>query len=326
VTEAAVEGLARGTLSQRLRARLIALGADVIARLPERPLIRLAELAGGITYHLAPARREQARRNLRRVAEWLAAHDLGSPEARRAAGDDRALDALVRSAFRHHGRYWLELIRAGRMSSRYIDERVLIETPELLAEAVEPGRASIFVGLHFGAIELPGFYLGHVGRTAVGPMESVGDPALQRWFLETRAAMGVRLVGLREARRELVAALRRGGAVGVVADRDLTGGGIPRPFFGADAPLAAGPALLVLETGASAYAVAVRRSGPGRYRARLERLAMPAEGARRARVEAFVDAQARAFERLVADAPAQWWGVFHPIWPDLVVGTGADRP
>jgi hypothetical protein len=52
---------------------------------------------------------------------------------------------------------------------------------------------------------------------------------------------------------------------------------------------------------------------------------MPASGTRRARVEAFLDAQARAFERLVADAPAQWWGVFHPIWPDLVVGMTASR-
>jgi hypothetical protein len=23
------------------------------------------------------------------------------------------------------------------------------------------------------------------------------------------------------------------------------------------------------------------------------------------------------FERLVADAPEQWWAVFFPIWPDL---------
>ena len=28
-------------------------------------------------------------------------------------------------------------------------------------------------------------------------------------------------------------------------------------------------------------------------------------------------ALARAFERVIADAPAQWWAVFFPIWPDL---------
>jgi len=27
---------------------------------------------------------------------------------------------------------------------------------------------------------------------------------------------------------------------------------------------------------------------------------------------------AATFETLIADAPEQWWGAFHPIWPDLV--------
>ncbi|HYM84868.1 MAG TPA: hypothetical protein VEY67_12030, partial [Candidatus Dormibacteraeota bacterium] len=309
--------------TQRLRTSLVRLGAAIVTRLPERPLIGLAELAGSIEYRVAGQRREQARRNLGRVAAWLAEQDLGPPAARRAAPDAHALEELVRSAFRHHGRYWLELIRAGEVTRRYIDERVLIESPDVLEQALGPGGPVIFVGLHFGAIEMPGFYLGHSGRTAVAPMETVADPALQRWFLETRAAMGVRIVGLREARRELTEALERGDAVGLVADRDLTGGGISRSFFGAAAPLAAGPALLVLETGAPAFAVAVRRTGPGRYRARLERLEMAADGTRRERVEAFLDKEARAFERLIADAPEQWWAVFHPIWPDLAVSPAA---
>ena len=32
---------------------------------------------------------------------------------------------------------------------------------------------------------------------------------------------------------------------------------------------------------------------------------------------AFLDAEARWFERQVARAPEQWWAVFFPIWPDL---------
>lgn len=318
MSEVAAKERAAPTAGERVRAVLIALGADIVARLPERPLIRIFELGGWIEYHLAPERREQARRNLRRVCRWFAANDTGPLQARRAATDDGALEELVRATFRQHGRYWLELIRAGRISHRYIAERVLIEHPEILEEAIRGGPV-IFIGMHFGALEMPGFYLGHSGRRGVGPMETVADPALQRWFLETRAAMGVRLVGLREARRELLAALERGDAVGLVADRDLTGGGIPRSFFGVDAPMPAGPALLVLETGAPAYAVAVRRAGPGRYRARVEPLAMPADGSRRERVEAFIDAEARAFERFIADAPEQWWGLLHPIWRDIAV-------
>jgi hypothetical protein len=34
-------------------------------------------------------------------------------------------------------------------------------------------------------------------------------------------------------------------------------------------------------------------------------------------LSAFLDAEARAFERAIADAPEQWWTVFFQIWPDI---------
>ena len=87
-------------------------------------------------------------------------------------------------------------------------------------------------------------------------------PALQAWFVRTRGAAGIRIVGLREARRELLAALRDGTSVGLVGDRDLTGGGIPVALFGAPATLPLGPAMLAVESGAPV----VRRWRPSRGR------------------------------------------------------------
>jgi KDO2-lipid IV(A) lauroyltransferase len=124
-------------------------------------------------------------------------------------------------------------------------------------------------------------------------------------------------VGLREARRELTAAVRRGEPVGLVADRDLTGGGVDTELFGRAAPLPAGPALLVLDAEATVLAVAIRRTAPGHYRARIIQLDVPAGGDRRQRVTTFLEREARAFEQLVAEAPDQWWAVFFTIWPDL---------
>ena len=39
-------------------------------------------------------------------------------------------------------------------------------------------------------------------------METIDDPGLQAYFERTRGVAGIRLVGLREARRELLDALR----------------------------------------------------------------------------------------------------------------------
>ena len=307
----------QATAFQRVRAALLAGLSGLAARLPEAPQMRLADLAGEAWYRVAPARAAQARRNLRRVAEALAADGRGSPAVVAAASDPRGLERLVRAAFRHNARYYVEVARAPALRRRDIDALLLIETPDTVDAAFGSGRPVIFVGLHFGAIELPARFLAARVGQAVAPMETLGDPALQAWFERTRGAAGVRIVGLRQARRELLAALREGISVGLVGDRDLTGGGAPVTLFGAPATLPLGPALLAVEGEAPLYAVGVRRAGHGRYRGRLEPVSVPPGGSRRERVTAATVGLARAFERIVSDAPEQWWAVFFPIWPDL---------
>ena len=300
--------------------------SSLAARLPERPLIRLADLGGELWYRAAPARAAQARRNLRRVVESLTADGLASPAVQAAARNPRALERLVRAAFRHNARYYLEVARAPALVRQNLDERLLLETPDVIDEAFTTDGSVIFVGLHFGALELPARLLAARVGQAVSPMETLGDPALQAYFERTRSAAGVRIVGLREARRELLGALRAGIPVGVVGDRDLTGGGAPVTLFGASATLPLGPALLALESQAPLYVMGVRRDGPGRYRGRLERVPIPGGASRRERVMATTQALAQAFERVVATAPEQWWAVFFPIWPDLEATARAEAP
>ena len=305
-----------GRLVGRLRGRALIAASWLACHLPEGPLVRLAEGAGDLWYRTTPERAAQARRNLRRVAVALDARGAGSPEVRAAATDPRALERLVRSAYRHAARYYLEVARTPAIRVADLEARLGIETPDVVDEAFAGGPV-IFVGLHFGSLELPGLFLASRVGGAVAPMETLDDPGLQDWFVRTRGAAGIRIVGLREARRELLAALRDGTSVGLVGDRDLTGGGILTDLFGAPATLPLGPAMLAVESGARAYVVGVRRSGVGRYRGRLESVDVPSDGDRRARVTATTNAIATAFERIVEDAPDQWWAVFFPIWPDL---------
>jgi KDO2-lipid IV(A) lauroyltransferase len=311
-------------LGRRLRGRALRAASWLVCRLPERPLLALAELGGDVWYRATPDRAAQARRNLARVAGWLAAHDTGTSLARAAAHDQRALERLVRLAYRHAARYYLEVMRAPAMAGAGLQQRIEIVTPDTVEDAFRPGRPAIFIGLHFGAIELPALYLASRAGSAVGPMETLDDPDLQDWFVRTRGSVGLRIVGLREARRELTAALRAGTSVGLVGDRDLTGGGTLTELFGAPARLPLGPALLAIETGAPAYVAAVRRSTPGHYVGRLDAVDVPPEGSRRERATAATVSIARAFERVIADAPEQWWAVFFPIWPDLAGGRERD--
>ncbi len=303
-----------------LRTRALIAGSWLVCRLPEGPLTRLASFGGDVWYRLAPDRAAQARRNLRRVCRALAAEARGGPLVRAAAEDPRALERLVRSAFRHYARYYLEVARTPAIGVGDLDRRIVVETPELVEAAFRTGGAVMFVGLHFGAIELPALFLAARVGGAVAPMETIDDPDLQAWFIRSRGASGLRIVGLREARRELLASLRRGTPVGLVGDRDITGGGAPVELFGAPARLPLGPAMLAVESGAPTYVVGVRRTGVGRYIGRVEAIDVPTEGSRRDRVEATVARIAVAFERIIEDAPDQWWAAFFPIWPDLETG------
>jgi phosphatidylinositol dimannoside acyltransferase len=300
----------------RLRSRVLIAASGLACRLPEGPLVRLADIAGDFWYRTTPERAAQARRNLRRVALDLAERERGSAAVRAAATDPQALESLVRRAYRHAARYYLEVLRTPALRPDRLADMLDVETPATV-DAAFAGGPVLFVGLHFGAIELPGLFLASRVGGAVAPMETVDDPHLQAWFVRTRGAMGIRIVDLRAARRELLSALRAGTSVGLVGDRDLTGGGTLTTLFGQPAMLPLGPAMLAVEAGAPVFVVGVRRVGVGRYRGRLESIDVPADGTRRERVTGTTSAVARAFERIIEDAPEQWWAVFFPIWPDL---------
>jgi phosphatidylinositol dimannoside acyltransferase len=307
---------------RRLRTALIRALSAVAGALPEPPLVALAEAAGEIWYRVAPARAGRARRNLARVATALARDGRGSALARRAADDPDALERLVRRAFRHAARYYLEVARTPATTPADVRRRLDVETPEVVDQIVAGAYPVILVGAHFGAIELPIMYVAdRVGYRMVAPMETVADPGLQAWIERSRTSAGIRAVPLEHARRELLAELRAGRSVGIVGDRDITGGGLRVPFFGAPAPLPIGAALLAVETGAPLVVGGARRTAGGRYAGWLARIDVPESGSRRERVAALVAATAACFEELIGQAPEQWWAAFQPIWPDL---EGAD--
>jgi KDO2-lipid IV(A) lauroyltransferase len=318
---------ARGRSGSDVAGRIRVAGLEGAARvlrvLPDRAIDGIATVGGEITYRVQRRRTAQARRNLRRVARQLVATDRALPHVAAAARDPRALERLVRSAHRHAILYYLDVARTPLLHDGYVRERLAVESPDALEQAFGEGRPVVFLSLHFGGIELAGRYLAiRTGRPSVAPMETLADPHLQAWMLRSRGRVGVHIVGLREARRELLAALRRGESVGLVADRDITGGGIEVPFFGAPAPLPAGPGLLTLEVDAPIYAAAIRRTGRGRYTGRLIPIDVPLEGTRRERLTETLRRIAAVFEELIANAPEQWWAVFMPIWPDLEAPAG----
>jgi KDO2-lipid IV(A) lauroyltransferase len=303
------------------RGRLILGAAWIVARLPERPLVAAANAAGSVWYRVAPAKAAQARANLGRVCVGLAAQDRGSALVRRAATDPAALDQIVRQLFRHAARYYLEVLRAGRYESGPMLARIDILTPDEVRDGLQSGQPVILAGMHYGAIEVATIAArSMIGSDFVAPMELVDDPALRNWFVTTRSRVGVQIIPIKDARRVLLKALKAGVSVGLVSDRDILGGGLSVPFFGHPAPIPPGAPMLAIETGIPLYVAVARRMEHLRYQGSLTLVPMPPPGPLRVRLTALTASMVRGFEDLLAEDPAQWWGAFHPIWPDLALG------
>jgi KDO2-lipid IV(A) lauroyltransferase len=311
------------SVSGWLAARALRLLSAVLVRLPESGLHRVAYLLGGVLYRTQAGRRRLVRANLQRVVGYLAAQGLGGEVVSVAARDSNALDRLTRASFGHYVRGYLE----GAILPVYALEknlaRVQPDDPAALELAFgpatdTPNEATIIVGMHFGAIEIPALWATkRLGRRITAPMETVGDPEIQSYLERTRGKTGLDLIPIEDAAPALRRALANGETVALVADRPIGGLGASVELFGAPARLPIGPAALAYETGAPAWLIATRRVGKRDYRSRIERIALPAEGQRRDLLAGFLAAQVGAFERAVADAPEQWWTVFFPIWDDI---------
>ena len=310
------------TPSQRAKLAALRAATWLACHLPDRLLHRVFHALGAASCLAQPARRDLVRRNLTRICTWLVAEGRATPRAARAARDPRAMDRLVRDAFGHHARYYLEVLRRETLSADYLEARIDFGdrgAMEAGFDELAAGRGLMYLGLHYGSMEVPAQYaIDTTGKIMLTPMETVADPAMQTWVMGQRQPIGLEIVDPTHSGQRLLAWARGGGLVGIVCDRPIVGAARPTELFGAPAMLPAGPAMVAIETRIASQAAVARRTGYGTYEIALIDLPTPeAEQPIRARVAAFLAAEARAIETLVAPAPEQWWTIMYPIWDDI---------
>lgn len=277
----------------------------IVVALPARAASALADLGGDAWRRVAPGRRRMVAANLARVCEAT-----GRPTS------GRAFESLVRSAFRNHARYYLELLRAPHYPTERIDE--IVEVPQWSAfeHSLRTGPV-ILVSSHLGNFEPFGVALAARGFRPLSPVEEIEPRELFEFLTERRGGRGIDLVPLTEASRPLIRRLKAGGVIGVIGDRDLTGDGQPVTMFGHPTTLPIGPAAMAVTHRAAVIAGCCLRVGPDRFRAEGDVLAVPASGDRRADTASLVKRLAERFESDIGATPEQWWGAFQPFWPDL---------
>ncbi|MGH2379956.1 MAG: lysophospholipid acyltransferase family protein [Candidatus Limnocylindria bacterium] len=277
----------------------------VVAALPSRVAYAVADLAGDAWYQMAPDRRRVVAANLARVCEATGRPSRGRP-----------FRGLVRSAFRNHVRYYVELLRAPHYPVGRIDTIVDVPDGDEFASILRD-RPGMLISSHLGNFEPFGVYIAARGIHPLAPIEEIEPRALFDFLAARRGGASVELVPLRRARRALSERLRAGGTLGIIGDRDLAGDGHPVRMFGHPTTVPLGPAMLAVTHDAVVIVGRCLRVGPDRFRAEGEVLQVPSSGDRRVDAATLATLFAVRFERDIGDAPEQWWGAFQPFWPDL---------
>ncbi len=278
----------------------------VVNALPAGVVYGVADLAGDAWRRFSPARRRLVAANLKRVCAATGRPTNGAP-----------FRALVRDAFRHHARYYAEILRSPHYDRRRISEMVQVDDLDRYVEIIDRGPC-VFVSWHLGNFEPFAVVLAGMGRPAMAPAEEIEPPELFEFLSARRGSGTIELVPLSRSRSALARRLREGGIVGVLGDRVIgAGGGIEVTVFGHPVTVPAGPATLAVTNGVPVIVGRCLRVGPDQFHGEGEVVELPASGDRRADITEVTHRLAKRLEHDLAAAPEQWWGAFQQFWKDL---------
>jgi len=225
--------------------------------------------------------------------------------------------ALSRRAMRSYLRYWLEVFRLPVLAPERIVADMHMIDEHYLRDAVAAGRGAICALPHSGNWDHAGAWAMHTGLGLTTVAERLKPESLFDRFVAFRTSMGMEVLALSgggDVFLTLARRLRAGGLLCLLADRDLTAGGVEVSFFGEPARMPAGPAALAVATGAALLPTTLWYDEQGGWGCRIyPPVRAPDEVDRRTRVSMMTQAVADAFAESIAAHPADWH-MLQPLW------------
>jgi phosphatidylinositol dimannoside acyltransferase len=218
------------------------------------------------------------------------------------------LRAVSRAGMQSYGRYWMEMFRLPAFSRERILQMQINEEADRALEMAAAGRGVIFALPHMGNWDVAGAYVAARGIKFTTVQERLKPESVYDMFVAFREGLGMEVLPHTGARAfgAMARRLRDGHMVCLLCDRDLTDTGVEVDFFGEKARMAASPAALAVQTGASLRAVTPWFTEDGWAVDVSEEIPVPAEGDRRTQTAAMTQELARHFEKGIAEHPEDW--------------------
>jgi phosphatidylinositol dimannoside acyltransferase len=268
--------------------------------LPTRSGRSAYESAGRLFFRLASGVRATVAANQAQV--------LGRPV------DDPLVQASTREAFALYGRYWFDTFHVLGWNDERVMDSFRFEGAEHVEKGLADGKGVIIALPHTGNWDVGGRAMGLRVAPVVSVAEHLKPDRLFELFLEHRRQLGMEIIDLSSDHvgRQLTQRLEQNRVVALVADRDLSGGGVEVEMFGRARRMPAGPALLALSSGAPLLSGPTYTTREGWVEV-LTPVSIEPTGKRKDDIIALTRALAAAFERAIAAAPPDWH-LFQPGW------------
>jgi KDO2-lipid IV(A) lauroyltransferase len=207
-----------------------------------------------------------------------------------------------------------DLFRVERLRSDEIEAMVQVEGWDHLEEALAQGRGAIVFSAHLGNVDLVIQLAVIRGLLAIAPVQRIQPERLFQYTLRLRTSHGLKLIPSDQPMMGLLRVLKRGGIVGLAADRDATNSGQVVDFFGSPARLPDGPVRLAMRTGSPLIGAFALRLADDTFLVRIEpAIELPRTGNQGADLEAGMELVVAAVERHVGQHPEQWL-LAQPVW------------
>jgi KDO2-lipid IV(A) lauroyltransferase len=240
------------------------------------------------------------RNNLSRVTSGISSSDL---------------EILVAQAASSYMRYWCDTFRSPDWSKESIRSRVVCTNEEFLTGPMQRGEGVIVALPHAGNWDLAGAYFTSMGLPLVTVAERLKPEALFERFLEHRQSLGMEVLPLdSRAMGTLIQRARSGKLIALVADRDLSSSGVAVQFFGVEARMPAGPALIAMRTGVALVTAFVSYTDTGIH-IDFKKISIPELGSEQEKLTAVVQNCADNFALGIQSHPEDWH-MLQQIWTD----------
>ncbi len=230
------------------------------------------------------------------------------------AADRRKLPGMVRELYRNFAKYLVDFLRSSEINEEYIRKFVKVEGARNIETALAKGRGVIMLSAHIGNWELGGSVISLIGYPISAVVLPHRNKKVGEFFKKRRLAGKLTPIDMGSSLKACYHILGSNNVLGLLGDRDFTGGGLVFDFFDKPTRFPKGPYVFSCRLGSPIVPTLIVRLPDDTFKISFEEPIYADAGlTEEADVTELAKKCISIIESYVKKYPTQWY-VFKNMW------------